>query len=92
MARFLIEVPHEEEKVACARAVKILMETGSHYLTNADFGCEDGVHMGWVTVEADNKEEAGAILPAAYRTSAKITQLNKFTIEHLDEIISHHKD
>ncbi|MGA8263292.1 MAG: hypothetical protein WB779_02505 [Ignavibacteriaceae bacterium] len=48
--------------------------------------------MGWVTVEADNKEEARAILPAAYRSTAKITQLNKFTIEHLDEIISHHKD
>ena len=91
MARFLIEVPHEEEKVACAKAVKILMETGSHYLTHADWGCQDGVHSGWITVEADSKEEARAILPATFRAAAKITRLNKFTIEHLDEIISHHK-
>jgi hypothetical protein len=38
MARFLVEVPHESGVVACARANKILLETGSHFLTHADFG------------------------------------------------------
>lgn len=42
MARFLIEVPHEPEAVACARAVEIFLRTGSHFLTHADWG----VH-GW---------------------------------------------
>jgi len=44
MPRFLIEVPHEEETVACARAVKIFLESGSHFLTQADWGCKDGEH------------------------------------------------
>jgi hypothetical protein len=47
MAKFLIEVPHEAEKRACLRAIQILLQTGSHYLTNAEFGCLDGVHKGW---------------------------------------------
>jgi len=45
MEKFLIEVPHEAEALACARAVRILLTTGSHFLTNADFGCSDGVHI-----------------------------------------------
>jgi hypothetical protein len=36
MARFLIEVPHESDTVACAHAVRVFLETGSHFLTNAD--------------------------------------------------------
>lgn len=92
MARFLIEVPHEAEMVACARAVKLLLTTGSHFLTNADFGCEDGEHLGWIIVEVDSKEEARAILPPAYRSQARIIKLTRFTLEELDGIIGHHKD
>lgn len=92
MSRFLIEVPHEAEMVACARAVRLLLSTGSHFLTHADFGCEDGEHTGWIVVDVDSKEEARAILPPVYRSQAKIIKLNRFTLEELDEIISHHKD
>jgi hypothetical protein len=42
MPRFLIEVQHEEEAVACARAAQVLLRTGSHFLTHAEFGCKDG--------------------------------------------------
>jgi hypothetical protein len=91
MARFLIEVPHEEEVIACARAIKILQTTGSHYLTNADYGCNDGVHKGWITVEAENKQAARAILPVPYRDQATIVQLNKFGTKEIDELLRHHK-
>lgn len=63
MAKFLIEVPHESELVACARAVKILLESGSHYVTQADFGCKDGVHKGWILVDVDDRNEARNIVP-----------------------------
>ena len=43
MDRFLIEVPHEEDVVSCAQIIKTFLQTGSHYLTNADWGCEDGI-------------------------------------------------
>jgi len=58
MAKFLIEVPHESETIACARAAKVLLETGSHFLTHADFGCCDGVHKAWIVVDVDTKDEA----------------------------------
>jgi hypothetical protein len=91
MPRFLIEVPHAAEKVACAHAVRVLLTTGSHYLTHADFGCRDGEHSGWIIVEVESKEEARSLLPPVYRSQAKIVQLNKFTVEELDELLSHHE-
>ena len=91
MDRFLIEVPHEAEVLACANAVKILLETGSHFLSHADWGCLDDVHKGWVMVDAESKEQARQMLPSAYRDRAVIVKLNKFSLEEIDEIIQHHK-
>ena len=92
MARFLIEVPHKAEKVECARAIQILLRTGSHFMTHADWGCLDGVHKGWIIIELESKQEARSILPPAYRSQAKIVELNKFTMEEIEEILRHHED
>jgi len=91
MARFLIEVPHEEETVACARVVEIFLKTGSHFVTHTDWGCLDGEHMAWLIVEVDSKEDARRILPPAFRSQARIVGLNKFTMEQIDEILAHHR-
>jgi hypothetical protein len=91
MARFLIEVPHEPERTACARAVEILLTTGSHFLTHADWGCKDGEHRAWIIVEVDSKEEARSILPPPLRSQAKIVQLNYFALEEIDTILRHHQ-
>jgi hypothetical protein len=91
MARFLIEVPHEAEKKACALAVKVFLETGSHFLSNADWGCLDGVHKAWIIVDVATNDEARMILPPAFRPQAEIVQLNKFTMDEIDEILRHHK-
>lgn len=90
MARFLIEVPHEADPIACARAARILLSTGSHYLTHADFGCKDGDHRAWIVIEADSKDEARGTLPPAYRQSATIVGLNKFSLHELDDLLKHH--
>jgi len=90
MPSFLIEVPHEAETVACAKVVKIFLESGSHFLTHADWGCKDGDHRAWIIAEVDSKEQARAILPPAYRPQAKIVQLNKFTLEEIDELLRYH--
>ncbi len=90
MARFLIEVPHEAEHEACLRAVRILLTSGSHFLTHSDFGCLDGEHKGWLIVEVESKEEARSILPPSFRSQANIVKLNKFTIEEIDELLRHH--
>ncbi len=90
MTKFLIEVPHEADPVACTRAIHVFLTTGSHFLANADWGCTDGEHKAWIIVEVNTKEEAMRILPAAYRSQAKIVKLNKFTLEEIEELIAHH--
>jgi hypothetical protein len=88
--RFLIEVPHESETVACARAAQLLLQTGSHYLTNADFGCKDGDHRAWIVVEGESKDEVRNVLPPAYRAKARIVGLNKFSLNELEQLLKHH--
>ena len=91
MARFLIEVPHEAEVVSCARAIKVLLESGSHFLTHADFGCHDGVHKAWIIVDVDSKDEARNMLPVVYRRDATVVQLGKFGLEEIEKLIKYHE-
>ena len=91
MARFLIEVPHEPEPTACVRAVQTFLQTGSHFLSNADWGCLDGKHKAWIILEADNKKEAEFVLPPAFRPQAKIVELSKFTMEDIADMFEHHQ-
>jgi hypothetical protein len=91
MPRFLIEVSHDARPLECLMAIQILQKTGSHFVTHADFGCLDGIHKSWVTVEVESKDEARNMLPPAYRSKATIVKLNKFTVEEIDELIKHHQ-
>jgi hypothetical protein len=90
MPRFLIEVPHDSDTVTCAKVVKVFLMTGSHFLTHADWGCMDGVHSAWLTVEVDSKEEARGILPPAFRADATITRLSRFSLAQIDETLRRH--
>ena len=91
MARFLIEIPHEEATVACARVVDVFLKTGSHYLSTADWGCKDGVHKSWMVVDVDTKEDALRIVPPAFRAHAKVVQLNAFTMKEIESILQKHE-
>jgi len=90
MAKFLIEVSHEPEKTACLRAVEVFLKSGSHYLTNADWGCRDGDHRAWIMIEANSKEDARSVLPTAYRPQARVVGLNKFSLDEIEENLRHH--
>jgi len=79
MSRYLIEVEHPEEKVASRQIVQILHQTGSHYLSHCDWGCMDGVHKAWITVDVDSEAEALRILPPLFRARAKVVQLATFS-------------
>jgi hypothetical protein len=91
MPKFLIEVPHEAEAIACARAVQALLSFGSHFVTHTDWGCSDGVHKGWIVVDVDSREEARGLLPPAFRSDATVVQLNKFTLEEIDDVLAKHQ-
>ena len=90
MARFLIEVPHEADSVACRKAMRIFFSTGSHFMTHADFGCADGDHRALLTVEVDTRAEALRILPPALRTKARIVRLSKFSMTHFGQMLRQH--
>jgi hypothetical protein len=78
-------------ELACARVVEIFLRTGSHFLSHADWGCLDGDHRAWITVEVSDKTEARNILLPALRADARIIQLNKFTMKDIKDILGHHK-
>jgi hypothetical protein len=91
MPKYFIEVPHEAEEMACIEAVQAFLNSGSHFLSNADWGCLDGDHKAWMILDLDDKEEAHFILPSSYRQKAKIVKLNKFTLEEIDELYEYHR-
>lgn len=92
MTRYLIEVPHENKKEACDRAVRVFMETGSHFMTNADWGCSDDVHKAWFVVDVESRQEAVQILPSLFRQTAQIIALQRFRVEDIGLTRKQHED
>lgn len=90
MAKFLIEVPHDPDTAACARVVHVFLTSGSHFLTQADWGCMDGDHRAWIIVDVANKQEAISIVPPAFRASARVVGLNQFSIDQIEPILKQH--
>jgi len=90
MSKYFIEIPHGSEKNECLRSVSILLSSGSHFLTNADWGCMDGVHKAWFFMDADSKEEVMMVVPPAFRQQAKISQVNKFNLSSVNELLTRH--
>ena len=90
MSKFLIEVPHERDLAACARAVQAFLKSGSHFVANADWGCRDGDHRAWIVVDVGSKEEALSIVPPIYRPQAKVVALNRFTLREIEGLLREH--
>jgi hypothetical protein len=90
MARFLIEVPHDGTMAACTRAVEAFLRAGSHFVTHADWGCQDGDHRAWVVLEADSRDEARNVIPPIFQAQAKVVQLNTFTLKDLEQLLQRH--
>ena len=90
MPRFLIELEHNDDYDACVKAVSTLLSTGSHFITNTDWGCSDGEHKAWLIVEVENKDQARQIVPSLFRSETKITKLHTFTREEMEHIEESH--
>lgn len=92
MPRFLIEVPHSSDTLACTRVVHVFLTSGSHFLSNADWGCKDGVHKAWFIVDVESKEEARLIVPTAFRAEARVIGLTKFHLDEIERYLERHKE
>lgn len=90
MPKYLIEVPHPPDTLSCARVIKTFLEIGSHYLTQAEWGCADGDHRAWLIVETADREEARQIVPPIFRSEARVVRLTRFSMDEIDRIIERH--
>jgi hypothetical protein len=77
MNKYLIETTHTKED--CLHVLDLILAYG--FITHYDWGCEDGVHMGWAIVEADSNSEALLSVPPLIRDKARAVKLKKFTPE-----------
>ena len=92
MTRYLIEVPHASSKFACKQAVSAFMATGSHFMTNADWGCADDVHKAWFIGALETKGRALSLLPPLLRQEALVITLQQFDPQDIEEILEHHPE
>ena len=62
------------------------MQLGSHLITNTDWGCEDGVHTGWLIADLDSREEALQIVPPQYRADTRVILLRKWSRAEIEDM------
>lgn len=91
MPKYLIEIPHENSKAACDTAVHAFMTTGSHFCTNAEWGCHDNEHKAWILADLDSKQQALSILPPAFRRDAKVIEVERLSGEALRSVAQEHE-
>ena len=81
MPRYLIQQSHDPSLLGCQRVFEALAAKGSHFLAYADWGCEVGVHTGWLIVEAEDDADARRMVPPVIRKTASVVRLNRATPE-----------
>jgi len=91
MPNFLIEIPHSENTFECKQVIKLFVESGSHLLANAHWGCKSGIHKSWFISDFNNKEEALQIVPPFLRHSANIIELTTFTKQDIQQFAEGNK-
>lgn len=89
MPTYLIEIPHSGNATECKQIIKLFLESGSHLLSNADWGCKDGVHKSWFIHEFEDKEQALLAVPPLLRHSAIIVELTKFNKADMADMAKH---
>ena len=84
MAQYQIEISHTEQE--CLVAVNTIVTYGMHLLHHVWFGCEAGIHTGWLNIEVDNEREARGVLPSSVRSQARVTKVLKYTPEDIKKL------
>ena len=87
MQRYLIELTHEDEYTACVKALEAVERYGAHLLTQLDWGCEDGTHVGWLIAELGSRDEAMLMVPPELRHEARIVKVSKHTKEEIASLV-----
>jgi hypothetical protein len=89
MPSYLIEIPHSGNVTECRQIIKLFLDSGSHLLSNADWGCKDGIHKSWFIHEFDSKDQALLAVPPLLRHDAIIVELTKFNKADMADLAEH---
>jgi len=87
MPRFLIESSHTNEYEGCVRTLDAVSKHGSHLMAHVEWGCEDGVHTGWLVVDLNDRGEALRLIPPQYRATSRVVQLRKWSRHEIEEMV-----
>ena len=90
MPRYLIEIPHSGNPIECKQVIKLFLESGSHLLSNAEWGCKDGVHKSWFISDFDSKEHALRVVPPLLRHNTTIIEITKFNKTDMPDLAESH--
>ena len=82
---YLIEAPHSPDE--CAQAMDEALAKGPRFLAQFDWGCVEGEHTGWATVEADNESDARSMVPAVARSKARVVRVGKATPDLINAML-----
>lgn len=91
MATYLIEIPHSENTFECKQVIKLFVESGSHLLANAHWGCKSGVHKSWFIDDFGSREEALQVVPPFLRHSASVIELTTFSKNDIQQFAEANK-
>ena len=83
---YLIEAPHSPRE--CVQAMDEALARGPNFLAQFEWGCVEGEHTGWATIEAKNEYEARDMVPAVARSRARVIRVDKVTPDHVNAILS----
>lgn len=87
MARFMIQSSHKPEE--CLKALDDISSKGKDTLDKYQFGCREGDHTGYVTVDAGTKNDAlNDYVPEFLRSKARVVEIQKFTPEMIKSLHS----
>ena len=77
MPHYQIEISHPDKE--CLSALNMIVNLGMHMLHHTWWGCESGVHTGWLDIEADSEQDAIGVVPIPLRKDAKVVEVQRFT-------------
>ena len=82
---YLIEAPHSPRE--CVQAMDEALARGPRFLAQFEWGCVEGEHTGWATIEAKNEFEARDMVPAVARSRARVIRVDKVTPDHVNAML-----
>ena len=77
MAHYLLEISHPDRE--CLNALDMIVSLGMHILHHTWWGCEVGVHTGWLDIEADSEQDALGVVPPPIRKQVRVVEVQRFT-------------